>query len=321
MFFDFLSSFFYKKPQTHLMDFMPNVRGELKKDFPLAKQTWFGVGGPAEVFFIPKDKDDLAFFLSSIQNIPLTILGCGSNVLIRDGGIPGVVIKLGKEFSYIKVDGNDIICGAATRNGEIAKTALDAGLTGLEFLTGIPGNIGGSTKMNAGANGSDISKIIKSAVMIDNFGIQHILGKDDFIFNYRDTTIPIGWIFTEITLTGIPEEKTKIAETMNNIRAQRLETQPTNVKTAGSTFRNPEGLSAWKLIDKAGCRGLRLGGAMVSEKHCNFIINTGNATANDIEQLGENIRLKVMETCGIDLKWEIRKMGVKAPAQSSFGGR
>lgn len=321
MFFNFLSRFIRKEPEQHLIDFMPEVRGELKKDFSLAKQTWFGVGGSAEVFFIPQDAEDLAHFLSGTQNLPLTILGCGSNVLIRDGGIPGIVIKLGKAFSYVKVEGNDIICGAGTRNGEIAKAAMEAGLSGLEFLTGIPGNIGGSAKMNAGAAGSDISKILKSAVMIDNFGFTHHLGREDFIFNYRDTTIPAGWIFTEITLSGTPEDKSKIAETMNNLRTQRLETQPTNVKTAGSTFRNPEGLSAWKLIDKAGCRGMRVGGAMVSEKHCNFIINTGNATANDIEQLGEEIRLRVMENSGIDLKWEIRRMGVKSPAQSTFGGR
>ncbi len=321
MFFDFLSRFMKPNSEPHLIDFMPEVRGELKKDFPLAKLTWFGVGGSAEVFFVPEDNEDLAHFLSGVQNLPLTVLGCGSNVLIRDGGIPGIVIKPGKSFSYLKVEGNDIICGAATRNGEIAKAALEAGLSGLEFLAGIPGNIGGSAKMNAGAAGSDISKILKSAVMVDNFGVFHHLGNADLIFNYRDTTIPTGWLFTEITLSGTPEDKSKIAETMNKLRTKRLESQPTNVKTAGSTFRNPEGLSAWKLIEKAGCRGMRIGGAVVSEKHCNFIINTGKASANDIEQLGETIRRKVMENSGIDLKWEIRRMGVKSPEQSTFGGR
>ncbi len=319
--FNFLKRFMGKEKKEHLIDFMPPVRGVLKKDFPLAKFTRFGVGGPAEVFFEPADEADLVFFLSRVSGVPVTVIGSGSNLLIRDGGIPNIVIKLSKSFSGVEVKGERIIAKAATMNVEIAKAALDAGLSGMEFLAGIPGNIGGSTRMNAGAAGSDISTIMESAKMIDSSGHIHQITKDDLIFNYRETTIPNGWIFLEVTLKGIPMEKGIIAEKMNTLKIKRQESQPVNVKTAGSTFKNPEGLFAWKLIEKAGCRGMRIGGAMVSEKHCNFLVNTGNATANDIETLGEEIRRRVLEHSDIDLKWEIRRIGVKKPEQSTFGGR
>lgn len=319
--FDFLKRFMGKETKEHLIDFMPQVRGVLKKNFPLAKLTRFGVGGPAEVFFEPADEADLIFFLSRVSGVPITVIGSGSNLLIRDGGIPNIVIKLGKSFSGVEVSGEHIIAKAATMNVEIAKAALDAGLSGMEFLAGIPGNIGGSVRMNAGAAGADISTVMEMAKMIDPSGHIHKITKDDLIFNYRETTIPSGWIFLEVTLKGIPMEKGIIAEKMNTLKIKRQESQPVNAKTAGSTFKNPEGLFAWKLIEKAGCRGMKIGGAMVSEKHCNFLINTGNATANDIEMLGEEVRRRVLEHSDINLQWEIRRIGVKKPEQSTFGGR
>jgi UDP-N-acetylmuramate dehydrogenase len=293
------------------MQYMPSVRGDLRAMQPLAQMTRFGVGGPAEIFFVPADEQDLAFFMKSTQGIPVTVIGSGSNLLIRDGGIRGIVIKLGAAFQNISIKGNTVTVGAATMNFALAKAAMEAGLSGLEFLSGIPGNAGGSAKMNAGSFGSDVSSVLIKAKMIDNFGNLHELTKDDLIFNYRETTIPTGWIFTELTFQAHPKSKGEIAETMNNFKIKREESQPINVRTAGSTFKNPEGLLAWKLIEKAGCRGMRIGGAMVSEKHCNFLINTGNATAEDLENLGEEIKSRVYESSFINLRWEIRRMGVK----------
>lgn len=307
--------------QSHLIDFMPEVRGILKKDYPLASLTRFGVGGPAEVFFEPFDEQDLCNFLKAVHGVPITVIGSGSNLLIRDGGIPGIVIKLGKAFQGVSIEGTEITAKSATGNMTIAKAAMEAGLSGLEFLAGIPGNIGGSAKMNAGAMGKDFASLMIRAKMIDNFGSIHEIAKEDIIFNYRETTIPSGWIFTEITMAGTPKPKGEIAVLMSELKAKREETQPINVRTAGSTFKNPEGLSAWKLIEKAGCRGLKIGGAVVSDKHCNFLINTGDATANDLEELGEEIRRRVLASSEIDLKWEVRRIGVKKPEQSTFGGR
>ncbi len=284
---------------------------------PLANMTRFGVGGPAEIFFVPADEQDLSFFIKSTQGIPVTVIGSGSNLLIRDGGIRGIVIKLGNAFQNISVNDNYITVGAAAMNFSVAKAAMEAGLSGLEFLSGIPGNAGGSAKMNAGSFGSDVSSVLVKAKMIDNFGNLHELSKDDLIFNYRETTIPTGWIFTELTFKGEPKPKGEIAELMNSFKVKREESQPVNVRTAGSTFKNPEGLLAWKLIEKAGCRGLRVGGAAVSEKHCNFLINTGGATADDLETLGEEIKRRVYESSFINLRWEIRRMGVKKSYEES----
>jgi len=309
--FECLKNLFSVKHSSRLMHYMPNVRGELRAMQPLAQMTRFGVGGPAEIFFVPADEQDLAYFIKSTQGIPVTIIGSGSNLLIRDGGVRGIVIKLGNSFQNIDIRGNTVTVGAAAMNFSVAKAAMDAGLSGLEFLSGIPGNAGGSAKMNAGSFGSDVSSVLIKAKMVDNFGNFHELSKDDLIFNYRETTVPTGWIFTELTFQTTPKSKGEIAETMNAFKIRREESQPINVRTAGSTFKNPEGLFAWKLIEKAGCRGMRIGGAMVSEKHCNFLINTGNATAEDLENLGEEIKSRVYATSFINLRWEIRRMGVK----------
>ncbi len=290
---------------------MPPVRGKVVYDAPLAKRTWLGVGGDADVLFEPADEDDLKFFLEARGNIPVTVLGGGSNVLIRDGGIPGVVIVLGEGFNTISIDGDLIRCGGAVRDGDLAKAAYEAGLSGFEFLACIPGTLGGAVRMNAGANGSCIADRLVSMSGWELSGTKIEMTRDEIPFDYRTNDLPGGWIFTEIILKGIPENKQNIQKLMTEYRKIREKSQPRGVRTAGSMFKNPVGLKAWQLIEKAGCRGLRIGDAVVSEKHANFFVNVGDATAQDFEDLIETVRQRVWKTSEIMLEPEVRLMGVK----------
>lgn len=306
---------------SNLKKLMPEVRGEMIPNAPLNKMNWLGVGGPAELLFKPADEADLSWFLSARPNVPVTILGGGSNMLIRDGGIPGVVIHLDKGFSDISVEGNRIRAGAAARNMEVAKAALEAGVSGFEFLAGIPGTVGGAVRMNAGAHGSEIKDILKEVDVIDGIGKKISIASDEIFFEYRSTPLPETWIFTRVVFEGRPENKENIQKRMAEYKEIRERSQPIGARTAGSMFKNPVGLKAWQLIDKAGCRGLKLGGAMVSEKHCNFFINTGKATAQDFETLAETVQQRVFDTSEIMLEWEVRRIGVKSKRFSTFGGR
>ena len=297
---------------SSLVDTLPTVRGRLSEHASLAKVTWFGVGGPAEVLFKPADVDDLATFLKSKpKDIPVTVIGVGSNLLVRDGGVPGVVIRLGREFATVAINNADVICGAGALDGNVARAAQEAGVTGLEFLSGVPGTIGGALRMNAGAYGAEMHNVVEGAVALDGDGNRHELSAAELGFSYRKSAMPADWIFVEARLRGHAGSAADIQGRMDDIKNAREESQPLRTKTGGSTFKNPEGLKAWKLIDEAGCRGLRVGGAQVSEKHCNFLINNGDATATDLENLGEEVRRRVMETSGVDLPWEIRRIGVK----------
>jgi len=299
------------KSTPHLIDRLPQVRGRLTADAPLAPLTWFKVGGPAEVLFKPADADDLAQFLKGKpHDVAVTVIGLGSNLLVRDGGVPGVVIRLGKEFARITPDGASLTCGAGALDATVALTALSEGLGGLEFLSGVPGTIGGALRMNAGAFGGEIKDVLVCAEAIDPEGNIQALTPDLMDLSYRHCGVPESWIFTQAVLRGAPEDKAVIEARMNAIRQARQDNQPIGAATGGSTFANPDGQKAWQLIDAAGCRGLRVGGAMVSDKHCNFLINTGDAAASDLETLGEEVRRRVRATSGVDLRWEIRRIGV-----------
>lgn len=301
------------KQNPRLLDRLPPVRGRLTEGARLAAVTWFRVGGPAEVLFKPADVADLRAFLSGCPDgIPLTVLGVGSNLLVRDGGIPGVVIRLGRAFAEIRAVGTTVHAGAAALDLNVALAARAAGIGGLEFLSGIPGTVGGACRMNAGAYGNDVSGVLVAATALDRRGGLQRLDRAAMGFTYRHCSVPEDWIFTGAEFAGLPEDPGVIQQRLNEIQARREESQPVRARTGGSTFVNPEGKKAWALIDAAGCRGLRLGGAMVSEKHCNFLINTGDATAADIEELGETVRRRVRETSGIELAWEIRRIGVTA---------
>ncbi len=293
-------------------DSLPKVRGRMSFDAAMAPFTWFRVGGTAEVLFRPADQEDLLAFLAGLPaEVPLTVIGVGSNLLVRDGGIPGVVIKPTGPFAAIEATGTAIIAGAGALDLTVARVARDHGIAGLEFLSGIPGTIGGALRMNAGAFGAEMKDIVVAAEVMDRSG--HVRGVDpaELGFGYRQCALPHDLIFLSATLEGRPGDAKAIAARMAEIRATREDSQPTRVRTGGSTFANPPGHSAWKLIDAAGCRGLRRGGAQVSEKHCNFLLNLGGATAADIEDLGEDVRRRVHETSGIDLHWEIRRIGVR----------
>lgn len=293
---------------------LPPLKGRLRLDADLAKITWFRVGGPAEVMFRPEDLADLRTFLAAKPvDVPVTVIGVGSNLLVRDGGVPGVVIRLGKEFANISVEGNLLRAGAATPDLYVARAARDAGLTGLEFLCGVPGTIGGALRMNAGAYGGEIKAVLRRAWALDPAGGLRELSNSEMGFSYRHCGVPEDWIFTEAEFEGTLGDKAEITARMEEIGDSRMDSQPVRSRTGGSTFANPEGAKAWELIDAAGCRGLRIGNAMVSEQHCNFLINTGDATAADIEGLGEEVRRRVKDNSGIELRWEIRRIGVPAP--------
>lgn len=296
-----------------LIDILPEVRGKYQKNVNLNKYTWFGVGGPAEVMYHPEDTEDLSYFLrNKPYNLPVCIIGGGSNLLIRDGGIPGVVIKLDSPY-FRKISTNDhfITCGAGVKNSELKKIMLDNQLGGLEFLCSIPGVIGGSVKTNAGCFGSEMKNIIVSARIIDGLGEIKEIGVDDLILSYRSSFFPDDWIILSLTLQAEKSTSEAIKHKLEEQRAYRMKNQPYNAKTGGSTFKNPEGLKAWELIKKSGCADLKVGGAKVSDIHCNFLINTGNATARDIETLGETIIQRVKQSTSITLEWEIKRLGIQ----------
>jgi UDP-N-acetylmuramate dehydrogenase len=293
-----------------LADRLPPVRGRIRAGVALAPLTWFRVGGPAEILFRPADIEDLAAFLATCPaDIAVTTLGVASNLLVRDGGLSGVVIRLGGEFARVRIDGDKVIAGAGALDLTVAEEALAAGLAGLEFLSGIPGTIGGAVKMNAGAYGSETVDIIESAVLVTRTGKVVTVEGPALGLTYRHSTLPEGAIVVEATLRGHEDQPERIAERMRDIQARRAETQPIRSRTGGSTFANPPGAKAWELIDRAGCRGLTLGGAQVSEQHCNFLINTGTASAADLEALGEEVRRRVRAASGTDLTWEIMRIG------------
>jgi UDP-N-acetylmuramate dehydrogenase len=305
-----------------LIDRLPQVRGRYSICAPLDISTWFRVGGPAEVIFRPADVDDLKLFLSMLApDIDVTIIGVASNLLVRDGGVPGVVIRLGREFAGIETNANEISTGAGALDINVALTAEQSGIAGLEFLSGIPGTIGGGLRMNGGAYGSEFKDVFVSARAIDKDGTLHELGFEDMGFGYRSTSVPADWLFVDAVLKGRVGSKSEISRRMAEIKTAREETQPVRSRTGGSTFANPPGARAWELIDQAGCRGLTRGGAMVSQKHCNFMINTGDATAADLEGLGEEVRRRVFEASGITLEWEIRRIGVPLAGQLEEGGK
>jgi len=301
-----------------LIERLPQVRGRLTAQAPLAGITWFRVGGPAEVMFRPADLEDLQHFLSGLPaDVPVTVIGVGSNLLVRDGGVPGVVLRLGRSFAEIRIGPGHIRAGAAALDLNIARTAAEAGIAGLEFLSGIPGTMGGALRMNAGAYGHELVDVVTTAEAVDRQGKLHRLTKGDLGLTYRHSSVPEDWIFTGAELAGGLGATDAILARLAEIQAARETTQPIRSRTGGSTFANPPGQKAWELIDRAGCRGLTLGGAMVSEKHCNFLINTGQATAAEIESLGETLRRRVREATGIELRWEIRRIGVELPFEEA----
>lgn len=295
--------------QPHLIDRLRKPRGRLTADAALGPQTWFRTGGNAEVLFRPADVEDLASFLHDLPgDVPVTVLGVGSNLLVRDGGIRGVVVRLMRGFTGVTVEGHEVIAGAGAPDLNVALTAREHSLAGLEFLSGIPGTIGGALRMNAGAYGGEIAQVLVSCEAVDRSGQLHRVDAAGMGFSYRHSDAPVDWIFTSARLKASPGDQLAIARRMHEIDSARTESQPRS-RTGGSTFVNPPGHKAWELIDRAGCRGLRIGGAQVSEKHTNFLINTGDATAADIEALGEEVRRRVFEQSGVRLEWEIRRIG------------
>ncbi len=291
---------------------MPQLRGRMLANQSLAELTWFRVGGPAQVLFTPADEDDLAYFLAHLpDDIPVNVVGVGSNLIVRDGGVPGVVIRLSPRGFGETAASNDIVtAGAAALDKRVAETAAAANLAGLEFYFGIPGTIGGALRMNAGANGAETSDVLVEATGVDRKGDVRTFSNADMKFVYRNCGIDSSFIFTSARFRGQPAAPEAIRARMDEVQKHRETAQPIRDKTGGSTFQNPPGNSAWKLIDAAGCRGLRVGGAQVSEMHCNFLINTGHATGHDIETLGETVRARVKEISGIELHWEIKRIGV-----------
>lgn len=300
--------------KTSLFDRLPRVRGRLTSNAPLAQYTWFNVGGPAEVLFRPADHADLAEFLAATPlDIPVTVMGVASNIIIRDGGIPGVVIRLGREFATIDVDAANhrITAGAATLDMNVAMAAAQQGIAGLEFLSGIPGSVGGGLRMNAGAYGREFKDVLISADILTRAGEKKTLTPADMQMSYRCTAgVGRDAIFTGCTLQGAAGDTAAIENRMMDIKQARAATQPIRTKTGGSTFANPDGKKAWELIDAVGGRGLRIGGASMSDLHCNFMLNDGTATAADLERLGEELRKRVADKFGETLRWEVKRIGV-----------
>jgi UDP-N-acetylmuramate dehydrogenase len=290
---------------------LPNLRGRLVANQPLGEFTWFRVGGPAQALFMPEDENDLAYFLRNLPpDVPVTVIGAGSNLIARDGGVAGVTIRLGRGFNAVTVEPDSRIrAGTAILDVMVAREAQKESIAGLAFLSGIPGTIGGALRMNAGAYGGETKDILIEARGVDRAGNLHRFGNAAMGFSYRHCGVPDDVIFTSALFQGRAGDLEQIAAEMAAIREKREASQPRN-RTGGSTFKNPPGQSAWKLVDDAGCRGLAVGGAQVSELHSNFLINLGNATASDIETLGETVRARVKAHCGVELEWEIKRIGV-----------
>jgi UDP-N-acetylmuramate dehydrogenase len=293
---------------------MPALRGRLIANQSLAELTWFRVGGPAQALFMPEDEGDLAYFLTHLApEIPVTVVGLGSNLIVRDGGVAGVVIRLGRGFGDTAIEpGARVRAGAAVPDVRVARVAQEAGIAGLAFLRGIPGAIGGALRMNGGAYGGETKDVLVEARGVGRAGNVKVFANADMHFGYRHCGAPEDVIFTQALFAGRPGEADKITAEMDKITESREATQPIKSRTGGSTFKNPPGHKAWQLIDAAGCRGFAIGDAQVSEMHCNFLINRGNARAADIEALGEEVRRRVRETSGVELEWEIKRIGVKA---------
>jgi UDP-N-acetylmuramate dehydrogenase len=295
------------------LDALPRLRGRVQADAPLAPFTWFRVGGPAEVLVRPSDAADLAQFLRALPlDIPVHAIGACSNLIIRDGGLPGVVIRLARGFGAVSVEADGVVAGAAALDVTVAEHAASAGLSGLEFLSGIPGSIGGAVVMNGGAYGGDVASCLDWVEIVTRSGEQRCLSAADLAFAYRHSRLPHGAVIVRARLRARHGASAAIAARMAEIRATREASQPVRARTGGSTFRNPPDMKAWELIDAAGCRGLTRGGAQVSEKHCNFLINTGTATAADLEGLGEEVRRRVLAATGVTLEWEIHRIGIPA---------
>lgn len=289
-------------------------RGDLARDAAFADFIWFRCGGRAEYMFRPEDVADLAAFVRALPaGTPLFPVGVGSNLIVRDGGLPGVTVRLPKSFARVSVEGMRVRAGAAAMGITVASAARDAGVAGLEFLRGIPGTVGGAVRMNAGAYGHEASDLLVEATVVTRSGAIEIWPKEKFGFSYRHSALPDGHMVVEALFEGKPGDRAAIAAEMDRIAAEREASQPLRSRTGGSTFKNPPGDRAWRLVDAAGCRGLRLGGAQVSEKHTNFLINTGDATAADIEALGEEVRRRVLAHSGIALEWEIERVGLPLP--------
>jgi UDP-N-acetylmuramate dehydrogenase len=290
---------------------MPQLRGRLLANEPLAPLTWFRVGGPAQALFMPEDEEDLAYLLANLaSDIPVTVIGLGSNLIVRDGGVPGIVIRLGRGFNEVRVESDHRVrAGTAIPDVRVARAAHDAGIAGLAFMRGIPGAIGGALRMNGGAYGRETKDALIEARAVDRQGRIHVLANADMHYSYRHCGAPEDFIFTSALFQGAPGDPGAIAAEMDKITESREATQPIKSRTGGSTFKNPPGHKAWQLIDAAGCRGLVVGDAQVSELHCNFLINRGNATAADIETLGETVRQRVQENSGVALDWEIKRIG------------
>jgi UDP-N-acetylmuramate dehydrogenase len=291
---------------------LPNVRGRLEANYPLSDLTWFRVGGPAEVLFTPADEDDLAQFMAGLpSDVPCYVVGVGSNMLIRDGGMPGVVVRLGRNFADVRLAGeNRIIAGTAALDVRVARFAADHSIDGLTFLRGIPGTIGGALRMNGGAYGGETKDVLVEVRAVNRQGQVMTIKNADLHYTYRHCGAPEDLIFTEALFEGRPGVQADIIAAMDKITSSREATQPIKSRTGGSTFKNPPGGKSWQLIDQAGMRGAQIGAAKVSELHCNFLINEGGATAAQIEELGETVRAKVKATSGVELEWEIKRVGL-----------
>ncbi|MEI9803306.1 MAG: UDP-N-acetylmuramate dehydrogenase [Pseudolabrys sp.] len=291
---------------------MPELRGRLLANQKVGDFTWFRVGGPAQAFFMPEDEDDLAYCLRNMAtNITVTVIGAGSNLIVRDGGIPGVTIRLGRGFNDVAIDGTRVTAGTAMLDVMVARAAQAAGIGGLAFLSGIPGTIGGALRMNGGAYGGETKDVLIEARGVDREGNRRTFTNAEMGFSYRHCGVPDDVIFTQAVFQGIVGDAAAIAAEMDAIKKKREASQPRN-RTGGSTFKNPSGGSAWKLVDEAGCRGLKVGKAQVSELHSNFLITVDGATASDIETLGETVRERVKAHSGVELEWEIKRIGVVA---------
>ncbi len=292
------------------MTTLPQIQGRYAFDQPLATSTWFRVGGPADVIFKPANTDDLQHFLKQKpHDVPVMCVGAGSNILVRDGGVDGCVIRLGAAFSKIEKNGTTIMVGAGCLDRTLAQQCQQWGLTGLEFLVGIPGSVGGAVAMNAGAYGGEVKDFLQWVEVVDLKGDLHVLTPSDLNMTYRHGNVPEGCIVTRAAFVCDVKDPNHIQQTLDDFLQRREETQPVRGRTGGSTFQNPPNQKAWELIDTSGCRGLQIGGAQVSEKHCNFLLNLGNATAHDLETLGETVRTRVLEKTGVQLEWEIIRLG------------